>query len=135
MKLIYAWVAILVIVIAGVGLFIFQMYTMPNKSTKSELPKMRSNLAQKYVNKAEVLSDSALIMAEQLKAKQGSLTPDQERKINQLLDRAKRLKENAARLNEKKLSETEGQDILRACTSIYGEASGICNQLRTEVGK
>lgn len=135
MRLIYAWVALLVILIAGIGLFILQIYTMPPQPTKSELPEMRTNLAQKYEERAQVLSDSALIMAEQLKSIQGSLTPEQELKIKELLKHAENLKATAAKLKGSNVSVTEGGNLLRACTEIYGKASGICNQLRTEIGK
>ena len=134
MKIIYVWVVLLLVVIVGVGFFIYRIYTKPPQPVV-DFAKTRANLAQEYENKAEVLSDSGLIIAEQLKAKQGSLTPAQELKIKNLFDRAKMLKENVAKLKNENLSENEGQNILHACASIYGEASGICNQLRAEVGE
>jgi len=134
-KVIYGWIALLVIVITGVGLFIIQWYTMPVQPKENPLPNMRKNLAQRYEARANMFSDSAMAMAQRLKRTQGSLTPKQEEKVNSLLDRAKNLKEKAAQLQTKDLSENETGELLRACNSIYGEASAICNQLQVESGK
>ncbi len=135
MKLIYAWIAILIIIIAGIGFFIYQLYTMPSPQSKSQLPKMRTNLAEKYEQRAELLSDSALSMANRIKAIQGNLTTEQEKKINRLLDRAKELKLNAEKVKNKTIKDTEASELLRSCHAIYGEASGICRQLETEAKK
>ena len=132
MKLIYAWVALLVIVIAGVALYIYQLYTMPSPQSKSQLPKIRTELAEKYEQRAEQLSDSALSMANRLKTIQGSLNQEQEKKINRLLDHAAELKANAVKIKEKVSNDTEVNEILRTCNVIYGEASAICKQLTAE---
>ncbi|MEO0115660.1 MAG: hypothetical protein ABIK93_09360 [candidate division WOR-3 bacterium] len=134
MKLIYAWVALLVILIAGVGLFVIQWYTMPSAG-KNELPKMRENLAHRYENRAQLLQDSAMAMANRIKARLGKLTSDQEAKINQLLDRAKELKLNAEKMKKKKIKDAEANEIIQSCYAIYGEASRICRQLATEANK
>lgn len=134
MKLIYAWVALLVILIAGVGLFVIQWYTMPSAGN-NQLPKMRESLATRYETRAQVLSDSAMAMADRIKARYGKLTPDQEAKINQLLDRAKELKLNAEKMKKKAIKETEVNEIIQSCYAIYGEASRICRQLEIEANK
>ncbi len=132
MKVIYAWVAILVIVIAGVALYIYQLYTMPSPQSKSQLPQIRTELAERYEKRAEILTDSAMSMANRLKAIQGSLNQEQEKKINRLLDRAAELKANAGKIKEKVSNDSEVSEILRTCNVIYGEASAICKQLTVE---
>ena len=135
MKVIYAWVALLIIVIAGVGFFIIQWYTMPTPTSKTELPKMRTNLAERYEQRANALSDSAMSMANRIKAIQGNLTSEQEQKVNRLLDRAKELKANAEKIKGKTIKDNEATKLLQSCYAIYGEASGICRQLQIEATK
>ena len=135
MRVIYAWIALLLIVIVGVGLFLWQSYYGPPAQNTDILQEMRIKLAQKYEEKAQMLSDSAMITAEELTSKQGSLTPSQQAKINDLMKHAKQLQTNADRLKEKNLSDAESDDLLRTCTTIYGEANASCRQLRTEVIK
>ena len=135
MKLIYAWVALFIILIVGVGLFIIQWYIMPLPANRNQLPKLRASLADRYEARAQSLSDSAMSMANRIKARQGKLTPDQEKKINQLLDRAKELKLNAEKIKKRAIKDTEANEIIQSCYAIYGEASRICRQLATEVNK
>ncbi len=136
MKVIYAWVALLVILIAGVGLFIIQWYTMPLlPKNRSSLAKIRAGLAESYQKRAELLSDSAMALINRLKVKQGGLTKQQEQKIKQLLDRAKELKLRAEKMKTKNIREAESTELLRACNEIYGEASAICRQLQDEATK
>jgi hypothetical protein len=134
-KLIYAWVALFIILIVGVGLFIIQWYIMPLPARRNPLPKLRASLADRYEARAQSLSDSAMSMANRIKARQGKLTPDQEKKINQLLDRAKELKLNAEKIKKRAIKDTEANEIIQSCYAIYGEASRICRQLATEVNK
>ena len=101
MRVIYAWIALLLIVIAGVGLYIWQTYHIPIAKTEKEFSKMQSKYVLKFEEKAKILSDSAMIMAEQLKAIQGSLTHEQELKIKTLMDEAEKLKATAAKLKNR----------------------------------
>lgn len=135
MKVIYAWVAILVIIIAIVGIFAFQFISVPRSSNKTELPKMRISLAEKYEQRANELSDSAMSMANRIKTIQGNLTTDQEIRINRLLDRAKELKANAEKMKNKTIKDNEASTLLQSCYAVYGEANGICRQLQTEATK
>jgi hypothetical protein len=135
MKVIYAWIALLLIVIVFVGLFIIQFYTMPVPSSKTELPRLRTNLAEKYEKRADLLSDSAIAIANRLKTIQGTLTPEQENKINRILYRAKELKANATKIKSKRINATESSEILNTCNVIYGEASSICKQLNPKTTK
>lgn len=135
MKLIYAYIALLTIVIVGVGLFVIQWYTMPQPKGKNELSALRINLALAYQKRAELLSESAMVTTNRLKAMQGNLTEQQEQKINRLLDRAKELKSRAEKMKKRNIREAESTQLLRACNEIYGEASAICRQLQTETNK
>lgn len=132
MKVIYTWIALLVIIIVIIGIFALQLFTMPRLSNKTELPRMRINLAEKYQQRANELSDSAMSMANRIKTIQGSLTTVQEKRINRLLDRAEELKANAERVKNKTLKDTEASSLLQSCYAIYGEANGICRQLQSE---
>jgi gas vesicle protein len=134
-KVIYAWVAILVIIIAIVGIFALQLLTVPRLSNKAELPRMRMSLAEKYEQRANELSDSAMSMANRIKTIQGKLTSDQERRINRLLDRAKELKANAERMKNKTIKDNEASILLQSCYAVYGEANGICRQLQAGATK
>jgi uncharacterized membrane protein (Fun14 family) len=131
-KVIYAWIAILVIIIAIVGVFFLQLSIIPRSSSKIELPKLRISLAEKYEQRANALSDSAMSMANRIKTIQGDITADQEKRINRLLERAKELKIDAERMKNQTIKDAEANTILQSCNAIYGEASAICRQLQNE---
>jgi hypothetical protein len=93
------------------------------------------SLAEKYEQRANELSDSAMSMAYRIKTIQGSITPEQEKKINRILDRAKQLKANAQKMKNKTIKDNEASILLQSCYAVYGEANGICRQLQTEATK